>query len=88
MPRLWFSRTFSNASLSGAPSPAIATDAGCRGAEVISLDAARAVFRPQLSAYRMMQAEIVEYPREPASGEFFVFQDEPLLRFRDFSPEV
>ena len=50
------------------------------GAEVISLDAARAIFRPLAADRRLMQEDD---PQDRAWRESFL-GDEPLLRFENF----
>jgi hypothetical protein len=85
MHRLGPSRICPNPRLSSDSGSVFAADRDQRAAEVISLDAARAVFRPQAPERRTAQAEIVEDARERALGEFLVLQHEPLLQFRDFS---
>ena len=72
--------TCSYPSLASVPGSA---DRKLRKAEVISLDAAHTVSRPQVPKRRMTQPEIMQEPRKSASQEFFL-QDEPLFRFRDF----
>jgi hypothetical protein len=85
MHRLGSPRICSNPRLSSDSGSVFAVDRSMRAAEVISLDAARAVFRPQASERWKGQAEIVEDARERALGEFLILQHEPLLQFRDFS---
>jgi hypothetical protein len=83
MQRLRSSYTSSDPNRSSVPGSIAAADRNLRAAEVISLDAARAIFRPQVPEHRMTAAEIIEGTREHALRGFFL-RDEPLLRFRDF----
>jgi hypothetical protein len=73
-----------NRSLSHLLGSIAAADRNLCKAKVISLDAARAVFRRQEPEHRMTQAGITEDRREHA----FVLRDEPSLQFRDFYADL
>jgi hypothetical protein len=64
------------------PGTSVAADRPFSDAKVISLDAARLIFRP-LAAERGLRQQEIDDPRDRAWREFFL-RDEPSFRFGNF----